>query len=76
MQIVTEKKCPPCNKLKNMLNKLNVSYNECTVEDVPESIKQTITGVPAVFMGTNLLFSGAPGNIESLKSLLSKAGVI
>lgn len=76
MQIVTKENCNPCVTLKNMLNKLNVSYNECGIDDVPENIKWSISGYPAVFMGTNLLFSGSPGSIENLKNLLTRVGVI
>ena len=76
MQIVTEKNCQPCTTLKNMLNKLNVNYSECTIDDVPDKFKELINGFPTVFMGTTLLFSGAPGSLESLKELLSKVGVM
>ena len=76
MQIVTTNNCPGCVKLKNMLNSLKVPYNQCGVDDIPDSFKSSISGFPAVFLGTNLIFDGAPGSIESLKKILLKFGLL
>lgn len=76
MQIVTKENCQPCNQLKKMLKNLDVNYNECTIDDLPERFKNAVTGYPALFIGTNLLFCGSPGSFESLESRLHKVGVI
>lgn len=76
MQIITKADCIPCTKLKNMLNKLDIGFNECTIDDVPSNYRELVTCYPSVFQGTNLLFTGAPGSVESLKKLLIARGVI
>lgn len=82
MNIITKPDCHPCTTLKNMLKKLNVDFNEYTLDDIPENIREIILsnkdfGYPAVLKGYTFAFAGLPGGgINGLKKELEDRGML
>jgi glutaredoxin 3 len=69
IKIYSKKNCPFCIKAKNLLNELNVKFEEIDITEKPEIIeelaqKSGIRTVPQVFAGSR--FIGSWKTVESL----------